>query len=63
MPGQEWTIKDLHIPAITLVPHYSILAIDEVTVKMKVKLSTSDEDDKDRKGNKPSIVKKDYFRL
>ena len=56
LPGQDGQLKEVHIPAITLVPHYS-LAIDEVSVKMKVKLSSGD-DDKERKGNKPGILRK-----
>ena len=56
LPGKNGQLKDLHIPAITLVPHQSIL-IDEVTVKMKVKLSSSD-DDKERKGNKQGRIRK-----
>tara|TARA_R110000824_G_scaffold243187_4_gene431810 strand:+ start:4282 stop:4716 length:435 start_codon:yes stop_codon:yes gene_type:complete len=50
LPGADGKLKDVHIPAITLVPHYG-LAIDEVSVEMKVKLSTS-IGNKERKGNK-----------
>ena len=50
LPAANGQLKEVHIPAITLVPHYG-LAIDEVSVKMKVKLS-SGEDDKERKGSK-----------
>ena len=42
LPGQDGKLKDVHIPAISLVPHQGIL-IDEVEVEMKVKLSGSKE--------------------
>ena len=50
LPGSDGKMREVNIPAISLVPHYG-LAIDEVSVEMKVKLSTSDED-KETKGNK-----------
>ena len=50
LPSQDGKLQEVHIPAITLVPHSGI-AIDEVSVEMKVKLS-SGEDEKERKGNK-----------
>jgi hypothetical protein len=56
LPGKDGQLKDVHIPAITLVPHYG-LAISEVSVKMKVKLSSS-EDDKERKGHKGGRIRK-----
>jgi hypothetical protein len=56
LPGKDGKLKDVHIPAITLVPHYG-LAIEEVSVKMKVKLSNG-EDDKDIKGNKKGKIRK-----
>ena len=56
LPGKDGQLRDVHIPAITLVPHYG-LAISEVSVKMKVKLSSS-EDDKERKGNKQGRIRK-----
>ena len=56
LPGKYGKLKDVHIPAITLVPHYG-LAIEEVSVKMKVKLSNG-EDDKDIKGNKKGKIRK-----
>ena len=56
LPAANGQLTDVHIPAITLVPHYG-LAIDEVSVKMKVKLS-SGEDDKERKGNKQGRLRK-----
>ena len=56
LPSQNGQLKDVHIPAITLVPHYG-LAIDEVSIEMKVKLS-SGEDDKERKGNKQGRIRK-----
>ena len=56
LPGQNGELKDLHIPAITLVPHQGIL-IDEVKVEMKVKLSNS-EDEKDSKGQKQGKLRK-----
>jgi len=56
LPGKDGSLKDVHIPAITLVPHYGI-AIDEVSITMKLKLS-SGEDDKERKGNKTGRIKK-----
>jgi hypothetical protein len=49
-------MRDILIPAITLVPHNG-LAIEEVSVEMKVKLSTADEG-KDTKGNKVARVRK-----
>ena len=56
LPGQDGKLKDVHIPAISLVPHQGIL-IDEVEVEMKVKLSGSDEE-KDSKGQKQGKLKK-----
>ena len=56
LPGQDGKLKDVHIPAISLVPHQGIL-IDEVEVEMKVKLSGSEEE-KDSKGQKQGKVKK-----
>ena len=55
-PGQDGKLKDVHIPAISLVPHQGIL-IDEVEVEMKVKLSGSEEE-KDSKGQKQGKLKK-----
>ena len=48
LPGADGKLKDVNIPAISLVPHQGIL-IDEVEVEMKVKLS-SGENDKKSKG-------------
>ena len=56
LPGQDGKLKDVHIPAISLVPHQGIL-IDEVEVEMKVKLSGSQEE-KDSKGQKQGKLKK-----
>ena len=56
LPGSDGKMREVNIPAISLVPHYG-LAIDEVSVEMKVKLSTSDED-KETKGNKKGKVRK-----
>ena len=56
LPGQDGKLQEVHIPAITLVPH-SVIAIDEVSVEMKVKLS-SGENDKERKGNKQGKLRK-----
>ena len=56
LPSQDGKLQEVHIPAITLVPHSGI-AIDEVSVEMKVKLS-SGEDDKERKGNKQGKLRK-----
>ena len=56
LPGQDGKLKDVHIPAISLVPHQCIL-IDEVEVEMKVKLSGSEEE-KDSKGQKQGKLKK-----
>jgi hypothetical protein len=57
LPGKNGELTDVHIPAITLVPHNG-LAIDEVSVKMKLKLSTA-PDDKETKGvGKCSKVRK-----
>ena len=56
LPGQDGKLKDVHIPAISLVPHQGIL-IDEVEVEMKVKLSGSEEE-KDSKGQKQGKLKK-----
>ena len=56
LPGKDGQLKEVHIPAITLVPHYG-LAIDRVSVKMKVKLS-SGEDDKPKKGAKGGRIRK-----
>ena len=56
LPSQDGKLQEVHIPAITLVPHSGI-AIDEVSVEMKVKLSTGD-DDKERKGNKQGKLRK-----
>ena len=56
LPGSDGKMRGVNIPAISLVPHYG-LAIDEVSVEMKVKLSTSDED-KETKGNKKGRVRK-----
>ena len=53
LPGKDGQLKEVHIPAITLVPHYG-LAIDKVSVTMRVKLSSS-EDDKEKKGNKVMV--------
>ena len=55
LPGQDGKLKDVHIPAISLVPHQGIL-IDEVEVEMKVKLSGSEEE-KDSKGQKQGKLK------
>ena len=55
LPGKDGQLKEVHIPAITLVPHYG-LAIDRVSVKMKVKLS-SGGDDKPKKGNKGGRIR------
>ena len=55
LPGQDGKLKDVHIPAISLVPHQGIL-IDEVEVEMKVKLSGSEEE-KDSKGQKQFKLK------
>ena len=56
LPGQDGKLQEIHIPAITLVPHSGI-AIDEVSVEMKVKLSSGD-DDKERKGSKQGKLRK-----
>jgi len=56
LPAKDGQLKEVHIPAITLVPHYG-LAIDRVSVKMKVKLS-SGEDDKPKKGTKGGRIRK-----
>ena len=56
LPGQNGKLQEVHIPAITLVPHQGIL-IDEVEVKMKVKLSNSEEK-KDSKGQKQGTLRK-----
>ena len=56
LPASDGQLKEVLIPAITLVPHYG-LAIDEVSVEMKVKLSNGDED-KSRKGNKQGKIRK-----
>ena len=56
LPGQDGKLQEVHIPAITLVPHSGI-AIDEVSVEMKVKLSSGD-DDKERKGSKQGKLRK-----
>ena len=56
LPGQDGKLQEVHIPAITLVPHSGI-AIDEVSVEMKVKLS-SGENGKERKGNKQGKLRK-----
>jgi hypothetical protein len=56
LPSSDGQLKEVLIPAITLVPHYG-LAIDEVSVEMKVKLSNGDED-KSRKGNKQGKIRK-----
>ena len=56
LPSQDGKLQEVHIPAITLVPHSGI-AIDEVSVEMKVKLS-SGENDKERKGNKQGKLRK-----
>ena len=56
LPGKDGQLTDVQVPAITLVPHYG-LAISEVSVEMKVKLSSS-EDDKERKGNKQGRIRK-----
>ena len=56
LPSKDGTLQETHIPAITLVPHYG-LAISEVSVEMKVKLSNG-EDDKERKGNKQGKLRK-----
>jgi hypothetical protein len=55
LPGKDGQLREVHIPAITLVPHYG-LAIDEVSIEMKVKLSSSEEDKK-RKGNKQGKIR------
>ena len=39
LPGPDGKLKDVNVPAISLVPHQGIL-IDEVEVEMKVKLSS-----------------------
>jgi len=56
LPGGNGELKEVHIPAITLVPHQGIL-IDEVEVEMKVKLSGSD-DEKDTKAKKQGKIRK-----
>ncbi len=56
LPAGDGKLKEVQIPAITLVPHYG-LAIDEVSVEMKVKLSSGD-DDKEIKGNKQGRLRK-----
>ena len=56
LPSQDGKLQEVHIPAITLVPHSGI-AIDEVSVEMKVKLS-SGEDENERKGNKQGKLRK-----
>ena len=56
LPSQDGKLQEVHIPAITLVPHSGI-AIDEVSVEMKVKLSNS-EDEKDSKGQKQGKLRK-----
>ena len=56
LPGQNGELKNVHIPAITLVPHQGIL-IDEVEVEMKVKLSDSEEK-KESKGQKRGMLRK-----
>lgn len=56
LPSSDGQLKEVLIPAITLVPHYG-LAIDEVSVQMKVKLSNSDEE-KEKKGNKQGKIRK-----
>ena len=56
MPGKEGKLQEIHVPAISLVPHQGIL-IDEVEVEMKVKLSGSEEE-KDSKGQKRGKLKK-----
>lgn len=56
LPSSDGQLKQVLIPAITLVPHYG-LAIDEVSVQMKVKLSNSDEE-KEKKGNKQGKIRK-----
>ena len=56
LPGANGQLREVHIPAITLVPHQGIL-IDEVEVEMKVKLSGS-EDEKDTKAQKQGKIRK-----
>ena len=56
LPGANGKMKEVNIPAVTLVPHQGIL-IDEVEVEMKVKLSGSEEE-KDSKGQKQGKLKK-----
>ena len=56
LPGAEGKLKEVRVPAISLVPHQGIL-IDEVEVEMKVKLSGSDEE-KDSKGQKQGKLRK-----
>ena len=56
LPGADGILQEVHIPAITLVPHQGIL-IDEVEVEMKVKLSDS-ADEKDSKAKKQSKIRK-----
>ena len=56
LPGKDGALREVHIPAITLVPHHG-LAIDRVSVKMKVKLSSSEED-KNVKGHKGGKIRK-----
>ena len=56
LPAADGKLKVVHIPAITLVPHHG-MAIDEVSVELKVKLS-SGEDDKEIKGNKQCKIRK-----
>ena len=56
LPGKDGQLREVHIPAITLVPHYG-LAIDRVSVTMQVKLS-SGEDDKEAKGRKGGKIRR-----
>lgn len=56
LSGGDGQLREVHIPAITLVPHYG-LAIDRVSVRMKVKLSSS-EDEKETKGHKGGRIRK-----
>ena len=61
LPGADGILQEVHIPAITLVPHQGIL-IDEVEVEMKVKLSDS-TDEKRQQSKKTKQNKKDYYRF
>jgi len=56
LPAADGKLKNVSIPAISLVPHQGIL-IDEVEVEMKVKLSASEEE-KNSKGQKQGKLRK-----